>query len=330
VTFTLAANPTGGRLVGADPEAHAVRWEPGPAGGTDVLRARRDDGTFAEVAVPVVEHPVPHHVARFGATDVWWIRFEGVRDPTHGFASDFDAALAAAGLRAPSSRGARGTAADEFARFFVRRETVSRAGALFGLLPDGRPGPDALAISFPFDRPETGHAAPADGTAVPAFPGGYNVFGVQHGGVPPTLGFSILDERGNPSLESVVATESNPFLGAFVEEVFAQASLGWGNASLPSDPVSDADVPALRALAYGLPFEGGRHDELRRVGEALAQSLAYVVAHEIAHALGLLHPVAPGSLMNPPFGSITSPAAPLSFSDPERDALEEALPGPGR
>jgi hypothetical protein len=336
VTFTLARNGSGGRILDEDPAAHSARYEAGPMPGLDVVRARREDGTFAEVALSVVENPVPFLTARFGSTDVWWVRLDGLRDPSHGFASDFDAAMAAVGLRAPSSRGAKGTAADEYARFFVRRETLSRLSMLYGNEADGRPRADGLDISFPFERPSLAHAVPGDGTATAPFPGGYNVFGVQAGALPPLLGFALLDTRDNDALESLVATDANPLLGAFVDEVARQFNEGYANVVLPAAPIGDADVPALRALAYGLPFEDAgapmdaRSEELRRIGQGFARSLAHVIAHEIGHALGLLHPVALGSLMNPPFGTITSPGAELAFSPGERSLLSEALPGPGR
>src|SRR5262245_35045186 len=76
VTFALVVNGSGGRILDEDPAAHTARYEAGPDPGTDVVRARRPDGRFTDLALSVVENPAPYMVARFGSTDVWWVRFD--------------------------------------------------------------------------------------------------------------------------------------------------------------------------------------------------------------------------------------------------------------
>jgi hypothetical protein len=329
VTFDFVTNASGGEIVEADPVVGTATYVAGPQPGTDVLRARNGAGDEAQASVRVERHPTAGMAARFGETDVWWLRFDGKTDTSHPYPSDFDAALASAGLRTATS--GEGTEADRLARLLVQRETLAWLNVHYGNAPDGTPGPAGFDVSFPFDRPPfPPYRAPAAGDVVDPEPWQFNVISLLAGDEPGVIGTAYLDDHDNSAQENDTTAGGTGALGVFCDEIVFYVNSGYDNDVLRASPVGPADLPALEALLYDRPSPGGRTAEIARIVEGLAKSLANTAAHEIGHSLGLRHtsPAAAGSIMNA--STMISPGANYAFTAADRQALASALPGPGR
>jgi hypothetical protein len=328
VRFQVLDAPSGGRL-GATDAATAV-YVPGSAGAigcTDRIRATDDAGASAEVALHVMPNAEENHVASFSGTDVWMVDFNR-KVGTHPFARDFDEALAAIGMRGPTSYSADGNEADLLASFLVRREVLRRLNVLYLRDPDGGPGANGLPITFPMEEP-VGFQCPPPGGWLSGAPWRYGVMSVLDGVAPGLLGLAWQDGATNATHENDTTTSAGS-LGVFVNRAVVEFNFAWQNQILVADPIGPADVATLRALVYFQPTSGARADEIVRITQGFGQVLGTLCAHEIGHSVGLAHtiPTIPGSVMN---GSATIlPSVVEAFLPDDIDRLRTALPGVGR
>ena len=330
-TFWFVENATGATLTAGSALENAATYVAGPHAGTDTISVRDASGTSIVLHVLVVENPVANLSARFGATDVWFLRFEGKLDASHAFDSDWHAALATAGLRAPAGSDATGTMADDLADLYVRRRVLRELNVLYGNGADGTPAPSGLAISFPLEEPTPPYVAPADGTVTAPAGNRYNVVSMIHGTDPSHFGTALQDSPFNTTQEN--DTTRGPGAdeyGIFVNQVASFFVLTYHDEILPAAPIGDADVPVLLSLLYGHPDLADRTLEIERILDGFARSIAALAAHEIGHSVGLGHtsPAVDGSIMNA--YSRIDPGATYAFVPSDRASLARALPGPGR
>jgi hypothetical protein len=331
VTYTLVVNESGGSIVNANPAAGTATYVAGPAAGTDRIRADDGGGNVEDIDVPVRANPVGNMKANFSGTDVWHLRFEGKENFSHAFANDYDHSLAALGLRAPTSIDAEGTVADQLAWAWIRQQTLRFLNVFYRNNPDGSAAGGGLEISFPFEKPAPPHFHPASGAVNGATFNQYNVMTFLHGSLSGVLGTAYLDQPNNDSQENDTTTDDAGDLGVFTDEISSYFAVAYHNDTLPGAPIGSGDISRLKALLCGTPMSGDtRYDEIKRIGEGYAKTMAAVAAHEIGHSLSLSHtsPSQSGSIMNA--STVIGPGANYSFTTSDVAALETALPGPNR
>ena len=333
VAFEIVASDSGGHLERIDTALGSAIWIPGAfsaPGAQDIIRANcASTGTSAELVLAIAPDTTALHTADFASTDVWYVDF-ALKRGAHPYATDLHAALARLGLR--RSPAALGSEADRLAAFVTRVLVLRHLNRMYLRNEDGSAGAEGLAISFPLEHPGAGYATPVPGGLVMAQPHLYNTLSVcDQGGALSAYGVAIADIVGNPRVENNTPGGIGD-LGAFVNHIadtVQNTYRGYGSA-LRADPIDQNDVPALKAMLYGRDNPGGRFEIVRYFIEALAESVAYIVAHESAHSLGLRHTSAytPGSIMNT--AGIIAPGAEHFFLAEDVAALRLGLPGSGR
>ena len=259
-TFWIVENATGATLTAGSTLENTATYVAGPHAGTDTIAAQGSSGATSVLHVLVMEDPVTNLSARFGATDVWFLRFEGKFDPSHAFDSDWHAALATVGLRSPAGIGGTQTMADDIVDLYLRRQVLRDLNGFYGNAPDGTPSPAGLAISFPLEEPTPPYVAPPDGTVTAPAGNRYNVLSMIHGTDPSHFGTALQDSPFNTTQENDTSKgHGADEYGIFVNQVASFFVLTYHDEILPATPIGDADVPALLSLLYGHPGSGGPH-----------------------------------------------------------------------
>jgi hypothetical protein len=328
VDIRVESSSIGSTTTDLEPTLGRATYVCGPGAGTDVLRLTRANGVATEVTVLVRADPVARMTARFGSTDVWHVAFEGKRDPLHAYETDFLEALALTGLRDPLSLAAPGAPADELADLFVRIQTIREVNALFLNEPDGDAAANGLAISFPFEAPDS-LLVPVAGAATPGVPGAWNRVTVHAGNTFSFYGYSIQDTAANGMVENLTTSVPGAPLGVFCDLLTSMFKSVYADWTLPAAPLGAADVPTLEGLLYGPRLTDARSLEIERVSVGFAKFLAFAIAHELGHALGVDHVVSSGSIMDPA-SIMLPPGTTFSWDPTQLLQLRANLPGPGR
>ena len=322
-TFALQANQSGATLSGNGD------YTAGQGMGVDVVRATDSDGFYDEVAVTVGDDPFAGFKANWGSTDVWWIDWDVVYDPSPLYATDLDEVLVSLGLRDPASTGVTGTEADQLARLLLIRRALGHLSQYYGNGFDGNPQQGGLSISFVEPNgPGTGSTPPVGGVQS-ATPTRYSTICVRYGPSQGVVGTAWLD-GGNGNVEHNCGNPSNTPLGVFGNRVLSPYLQAFNN-SISSNPVGASDVDGLRSLLQGNAPAGGRQQAIFDVADGYGRTLAAVLAHEIGHSLGLNHSnpsTGPGDIMNTSLN--VGQSVSYAFNAQHWSALQNSLPGPNR
>lgn len=327
-TFSFTVNQSGAAL------SQQGDYTAGNGDGVDVVRATDNDGFYEEISLTVGSNPFVGFKAEWGVSDVWWINFDVVYDPSPTYASDFDETLVALGLRDPASTTSAGTEADQWARQLVQRRILSHISTYFGNSPDGGLLPGGLAISFPAPQAPNPGTSPAPGGTTA--PGGtaYNTMCVRYGPTANVVGTAWLDP-GNDSIEHDCGNPQNTPLGVFANRILNPYLQSYNN-SIASNPVHAGDVAGLQAMLLGAAPSSAREQAIWNVADGFARVVAAVLAHEIGHSLGLNHAgsngapssIGQGDIMNASLS--VGPGIAYMFSPGHWATLLSSLPGPNR
>lgn len=301
----------------------------GAEAGVDLVRATDTHGFFEEVTVTVGDNPFQGFTAQWGTTDVWWMDWDVVYTPSPTYATDFDEVLADMGLRDPDSTDREGTEADQLARLLVIRRTLGHLSSYYGNGMDGAPRPGGLSISFVGPNPPAEGFTPTVGDITGAQSGAYNTICLRYGPAPGVIGTAYLDFH-NDSIEHNCGDPTGTPLGIFTNQLLGPYLSVYRNAMV-GDPVNASDVDGLRSMLYGDPPEGARQEAIFDVADNYARTLAAVLAHEIAHSLGLNH-TSPAGGAGDMMNAILTLGRDVEYAfNPEHwAALMDDLPGPRR
>jgi hypothetical protein len=295
----------------------------------DIVRATDQDGFFDEVSISVGDDPFVGFTAAWGSTDVWWIDWDVIYDPTPTYFADFDEVLVALGLRASGSTGAQGSEADQLAKFLVIRRTLGWLSRYYGNNDDGSPAPGGLSISFVGPAGPGGGITPSVGGVIGAAPNRYSSICIRYGNTGGVVGTAWLDDTNN-SIEHDCGDPSGTPLGIFANRVLSVYLPSFNN-GIASNPVGASDVLALRSLLDGNAPSGARQQAIYGVANGFGKILAAVLAHEIGHSLGLYHSSpsgGSGDIMNASL--FVSPSTNYAFNPGHWATLLTNLPGPNR
>jgi hypothetical protein len=321
--FSLPINMSGASLTAQG------GYTAGDDSGVDVIRATDNDGFFEEVSVTVGEDPFAGFDALWGTTDVWWVNWDVVYDPSPLYASDLDEVLVALGLRDPDSTGSPGSEADQLARLFLIRRTLGHLSTYYGNSFDGTPAPGGLSISFAGPGGPDGGWTPAPGGQAPAAPSRYGTICVRYGPNAGVVGTAWTDGN-NGNVEHNCGNPSGTPLGVFANRLLTSYLASFNN-SIAANPVEAADVPGIQAMLLGAAPADAREQAIFNVADGFGRVAGAVLAHEIGHSLGLLHSSpsqGPGDLMNASLS--VGPSITYAFNPGHWSQLQTNLPGPNR
>jgi hypothetical protein len=321
--FSLPINMSGATLT------QAGAYTAGGNSGVDVVRATDSDGFFEELSVTVGQDPFAGFNALWGTTDVWWVDWDVVYDPSPLYASDLDEVLVALGLRDPAATGTQGGEADQLARLLLIRRTLGHLSTFYGNGFDGAPAPGGLSISFAGPAgPGTG-TTPGPGGQFPAAPDRYGTICVRYGPSAGVVGTAWTDGN-NGNVEHNCGDPSGTPLGVFANRILTSYLISFNN-SIASNPVGASDVPGIQAMLLGAAPANAREQAIFNVADGFGTIAAAVLAHEIGHSLGLLHSSpsqGSGDIMNASLS--VSPSVTYAFNPGHWSQLQTNLPGPNR
>lgn len=321
--FSLPINMSGATLT------ENGGYTAGSDSGVDVIRATDRDGFFEELSVTVGQDPFAGFGALWGTTDVWWIDWDVVYDPSPAYATDLDEVLVALGLRDPASTDGAGSEADQLGRQLLIRRALGHLSTYYGNGFDGTPAPGGLSISFAGPHgPGTG-TTPGPGGQMPAAPSRYGTICVRYGPSAGVVGTAWTD-GSNGNVEHNCGDPSGTPLGVFANRILTSYLISFNN-SIVGDPVGATDVPGLRALLLGSAPADAREQAIFNVADGFGRVAAAVLAHEIGHSLGLLHSSpsqGSGDIMNASLS--VSPSITYAFNPGHWSQLQTNLPGPNR